>query len=238
VYGFKPGAPIDLITLAPVDKNSREAEDKAESMKKIHQQVVENIEKKTLQYKTQADKGRKEVVFEPGDWVWLYMRHERFPNQRKSKLSPRGDGPFQVLEKINNNAYKLDLPSEWKISNTFNVVDLSPFDVGEAILRSESSQEGGNDEDIGSIQADQEEVPTMYVPPRTRAGTKRLMEGFDKVAQALVSKQEKLEEQGLQVIPRAAKEEQELASTEWPLIKINKAFNLFSINEQCESSSI
>jgi hypothetical protein len=37
VYGFKPGAPIDLITLAPMDQNSREAKDKAMSMKKIHQ---------------------------------------------------------------------------------------------------------------------------------------------------------------------------------------------------------
>ncbi|XP_042444041.1 uncharacterized protein LOC122029161 [Zingiber officinale] len=37
-------------------------------------------------------------------------RKERFPKRRQSKLNPRGDGPFQVLEKINDNAYKLELP--------------------------------------------------------------------------------------------------------------------------------
>ncbi|KAL6322767.1 hypothetical protein AAG906_018648 [Vitis piasezkii] len=33
---------------------------------------------------------------------------ERFSAQRRSKLLPRGDGPFQVLECINDNAYMLD----------------------------------------------------------------------------------------------------------------------------------
>lgn len=42
------------------------------------------------------------------------MRIEHFPNQRKSKLNPRGDEPFQVLEKIDDNAFKLDLPCEYE----------------------------------------------------------------------------------------------------------------------------
>ena len=46
----------------------------------------------------------------------------------------RGDGPFQVLKRINDNAYKLDFPSEYNISATFNVSDLSPFDVSGRIL--------------------------------------------------------------------------------------------------------
>ena len=59
------------------------------------------------------------------------MRKERFPTHRRSKLHPRGDDPFQFLERINDNAYKLDLPSKYNISATFNISDLSPFDVGD-----------------------------------------------------------------------------------------------------------
>ncbi|KAL4333067.1 hypothetical protein GQ457_07G006290 [Hibiscus cannabinus] len=60
------------------------------------------------------------------------------------KLLPRVDGPFQVLEKVNDNAYKLDLPGDYKVSATFNVSDLSPYDDS-AYLRTNPFQEGGND---------------------------------------------------------------------------------------------
>ncbi|XP_071928112.1 uncharacterized protein [Coffea arabica] len=71
---------------------------------------------------------------------------ERFPKQRQCKLSPRGDGPFQVIERINDNAYRLDLLGEYNVSATFNVADLSPFLVGnEHDLRANPSQEEGYD---------------------------------------------------------------------------------------------
>ena len=60
------------------------------------------------------------------------MHKERFPSQRKSKLQPHGNGPFQMVEHINDNAYKFDLKGESNVSATFNVVDFVPFnfDVG------------------------------------------------------------------------------------------------------------
>jgi hypothetical protein len=45
------------------------------------------------------------------DYV-VHMRMERFPAYRKSKIQPRGDGPFQILKRINDNSYKVDLSGE------------------------------------------------------------------------------------------------------------------------------
>ncbi|KAL4318322.1 hypothetical protein GQ457_18G007920 [Hibiscus cannabinus] len=113
VYGFNPLTPMDLLPL-PLDQAlNKDGKNKAEYVKKLHQQVRENIEKRTMQYEQQGNKGRRRITFEPGDWVWLHLRKERFPAQRKSKLLPRGDGPFQVVANINDNAYKLDLPGEY-----------------------------------------------------------------------------------------------------------------------------
>ncbi|WVZ57191.1 hypothetical protein U9M48_007605 [Paspalum notatum var. saurae] len=71
-------------------------------------------------YKLAADKGRRQLDFEPGDLVWLHLRKDRFPELRKSKLMPRADGSFKVL-------HKLDLPADFGVSPTFNVADLKPY---------------------------------------------------------------------------------------------------------------
>ncbi|KAH9769141.1 Endonuclease [Citrus sinensis] len=87
----------------------------------------------------------KEHFFWPHMKRDVHMRKERFPAQRRSKLLPRGDGPFQVVARINDNAYKLDLPGKYNMSATFNVSDLSPFDVGED-SRTNPFEERRNDE--------------------------------------------------------------------------------------------
>jgi hypothetical protein len=42
--------------------------------------VYDNTEKKNEQYKTKANKGRRQVIFEPGVWVWMHMRNEKISN--------------------------------------------------------------------------------------------------------------------------------------------------------------
>ena len=68
------------------------------------------------------------MVFNIGDLVWLHLHKDRFPNECKYKLLPRADGPFKVLGRYNNNAYKIDLPRDKdNVSDIFNVSDLSPY---------------------------------------------------------------------------------------------------------------
>ena len=131
------------------------------------------------------------MVFQPGDWVLVHFRKERFPKQRKSKLSPRGDGPFQVLERINDNAYKIDLQGEYNVSGTFNVADLSPFDVGDELdSRTNHPKEAGNDmdltklddgldgEDSKKIKDKAKDPLSMPQGPITRSRSKKLQEAL------------------------------------------------------------
>ncbi|XP_021306275.1 uncharacterized protein LOC110431495 [Sorghum bicolor] len=173
VYGFKPHTPMDLLPLPLQEQVNLDAAKRSNFIKKLHDETRRNIEKKSAQYAKQANKGKKKVTFQPGDLVWLHLRKDRFPQQRKSKLSPRGDGPFKVLKKINDNAYKIELPPEYSnVSPTFNVKDLLPF-VGEPESRTTPSQEGEADEDIPSIHSSSNETPLDISGPITRSRAKQ-----------------------------------------------------------------
>jgi len=109
--------------------------------------VRSTIEKTNASYQVQANKHKKKVVFQPGDLVWLHLRKKRFPSKRKNKLVPRADGPLEVLENINDNAYKLDLLGDYGVSTTFNVADLSVYQANDHLedLRMKSLQQGEDD---------------------------------------------------------------------------------------------
>ena len=110
VYGFNPLTPLDLLPIPVLDEVlCKDGFDKASFIKDMHHHIKLQIERKVDKYAEHANKGCKTLIFEPGDWVWLHLRKDRFPTHRKSKLMPRGDGPFQVIKRINDNAYELDL---------------------------------------------------------------------------------------------------------------------------------
>ena len=78
--------------------------------------------------------------------MWIHLRKERFLKHRKTKLHPRGDGSFEVLQRINDNAYKNDLPSSYgNVTAAFNVSNLYLFDHSDS--RTNPFLEGENDGD-------------------------------------------------------------------------------------------
>ena len=115
-------------------------------MKKLHEETRATIEQQVQHQAQVANKHKKPMVFQEGDLVWLHLRKDRFPQERNSKLKPRGDGPFKVLKKINDNAYVIDIPiDKYLVSNTFSVFDLSPYHGDEDIpeMRTSHFQGGG-----------------------------------------------------------------------------------------------
>ena len=103
---------------------------------------------------------------------------------------PRIDGPFKVIRKISNNAYKLDLQGKYDVSNSFNVTDLIPFIADEPDLRSNPFQEGGDDMimdqpadgdrdgEFREEPAEEDEVLTIPKGPMTRARARKLKEAI------------------------------------------------------------
>ena len=177
VYGFNPLTVLDLMPLPLSELASLDGTQKAEMVRAIHEKARQQIEHKNKIYAQKANKGRKQVIFEPGDWVWVHMRKERFPTKRGSKLAPRGDGPFQVLERIGDNAYKIDLPGEYQVSATFNVSDLSPFAM-DADSRTNLFEEGGIDASMGKDGTSKDEELELPVGPITRSRAKKFKHAF------------------------------------------------------------
>ena len=51
------------------------------------------------------------------DWQGMHSGHQKY----YAKLARRYYGPFQILERINETAYRLKLPPHWHIHNAFHV---------------------------------------------------------------------------------------------------------------------
>lgn len=71
-----------------------------------------------------ADKQRTERTFQVGDLVYLRIKPYKQVSLHQfkyCKLSPKYYGPFKVVERVGNAAYKLDLPTTAKVHPVFYV---------------------------------------------------------------------------------------------------------------------
>ena len=144
VYGFNLLSPLDILPLPLQERTNMDASARASYIKKMHEDTRNIIERHVHRLATKLNVNKQPMIFNIGDLVWLHLRKDRFPNERKSKLLPRADGPFKVLARYNNNAYNIDIPSDkYNVSDIFNINDLLPYHGDEDLdPRSDLSQGG------------------------------------------------------------------------------------------------
>ncbi|KAF7120408.1 hypothetical protein RHSIM_Rhsim13G0079100 [Rhododendron simsii] len=159
VYGFNPRAPIDLAPVPDLKRIHGKAEDFMHQLQQIHEATRRHLEASTAKYKHSADKKRRLVEFDAGDYVYAILTKDRFPAGEYNKLAARKIGPVEVLERINPNAYRLKLPSHVRTADVFNVKHLIPF-------RGDSSSDEDCNSRSNSFQVgedDPDQVATAYL---------------------------------------------------------------------------
>ena len=81
--------------------------------------------------KKYVDKGKRPLEFEQGEkillkltpQIWKKIKNKQF----QRGLIPKYDGPFEVVKRIGNVAYKMKLPERFKLHPTFHVSFLKPY---------------------------------------------------------------------------------------------------------------
>ena len=73
--------------------------------------------------KSVADKHRTDREFQVGEMVWLKIKVKQVKLKigNCKKLAPRWAGPFQIVQRLGPQAYKLKLPIRLKIHDVFHV---------------------------------------------------------------------------------------------------------------------
>jgi hypothetical protein len=116
-----------LANLPNNTKVNHKAEDFVTQLQDIHNLTRQNLLESIAKFKHDADRKRRLVNYEVGDFVWAVLTKDRFPIGEYNKLSARKIGPVDIIEKINSNAYRLKLPSHLRTADVFNVKHLLPF---------------------------------------------------------------------------------------------------------------
>jgi hypothetical protein len=126
VYGRPPPA---LIAYEP----GSAATEAVDALLSSWDEFLDGVRARLLQAQEHArrfyDANHRDISFVVGDWVWFRLLHRQTQSLAagvRGKLGPKYAGPYQVLQRIGQVAYRLRLPDNAQIHDVFHVGSSSP----------------------------------------------------------------------------------------------------------------
>lgn len=122
VYGQELATPAAFISPSFQRTNIEDTDQFLDRMQQTIDLAKRSIIRSQDNQKKYADNKRKQEEFQVGDKVLLNSKHIRDPLQQESKkLSARFLGPFEIISKVGQVAYELQLPYTMQIHPVFHV---------------------------------------------------------------------------------------------------------------------
>jgi hypothetical protein len=86
-----------------------------------------------------ANQHRRELIFEEGEEVLLSTKNLKLKHGLTAKLSNRYIGPFKIVSKISDTAYKLGLPANYRIHPVFHVSLLKKYNTPDEVVEEQQA---------------------------------------------------------------------------------------------------
>ena len=98
---------------------------RVKGIKKLHEGLKTN--KNYVKCVQQRNTHKKLLAFEVEDLVLVHLNKDRFMAWNFGRMKSMVDSPFNIIKKIGENAYNLELPDDYDIFPAFNIKDLRSY---------------------------------------------------------------------------------------------------------------
>jgi hypothetical protein len=122
LFGYHPNTEFRISNAM----SNQTVEQYLEHLAAVRDSARSSLEASQARQKQQIDPHRRPPPFKVGQSVLLSTKNLGLSHTIR-KFQRRWIGPFMILSKVNDNAYRLQLPTTWRHHNVVNVAHLRPF---------------------------------------------------------------------------------------------------------------